>query len=126
MRAMTAMVFAGCVLAAGAAEAYPALTTAPTTMRASPSFHAAVVQSIPANAEIEVNGCGQVWCSASWRDLSGFVHVTVVGAPPVDMAAPPPVYAPPPVVIAPPIAPYYGWGWRPGWGGYGYGYRHYY
>jgi uncharacterized protein YraI len=100
----------------GPAAATPAMTTAPTVMRDAPRSHAHVVQSIPANAQIDVSGCGKVWCSASWRDMSGFVAaraVSTAGGPPVYADAPPPPG--PPVVVAPPvvIAPYWGWGW--GW-----------
>jgi uncharacterized protein YraI len=103
---------------AGPALASPAMTVMPTVMRQSPSSHSAVLQSIPANAQIDVSGCGAVWCTASWRDISGFVPARAVAA---DQSAPPPEYygAPPPVVIAP--VPFY-------FGGYGYGHhwRHYY
>ena len=51
-------------------------------MRAAPSFNAAVVQSIPANAQIDVTNCGKMWCSASWRDIPGFVRVTALAPPP--------------------------------------------
>jgi hypothetical protein len=95
-------------------------------MRAAPDFHSAAVQTIPANAEIDVTGCGQTWCSASWRDISGFVRANTFAASP---DAPPPPYPGGPAVVAPPvvIAPYWGWGWHGGWGwGGGWGYRHYY
>jgi hypothetical protein len=114
---------------AGAALASPAMTIEPTTMRQSPNSHAAVVQSIPPNAQIEITGCGKVWCSASWRDIPGFVRASSInatpGAPPlVNSYAPPPpppgpVYVgPPPLVIAP-----FGCCWG---GPYGYGWRRYY
>lgn len=121
---MRRLVVASCfsLAFAGAAMAEPAMTTKPTQMRASPSSHAHVVQSIPANAQIDVSGCGAVWCSASWRDLSGFVPAKAVvanagGAPLVYSDPPPPVYAPPPVVFAPFGCCFYG---------YGYGWHHYY
>ena len=108
---------------AGPALAGPALTIAPAEMRAAPDPYARVVQSIPANAEIEVRNCGEIWCSASWRDIHGFVRASVISAGP---EAPPAVYpAPPPaVVVAPPVvvAPF-GWGYAYGWG---HPWRHYY
>jgi len=105
------------VAAGGTATAEPAMTNAPTRMRESPSPQARVVQEIPANAQIDVQGCGRVWCSASWRDISGFVAVRSVSlddaGPLVDAPPPRPVYVGPPVVVAP-----CGFGW-------GYGWRHY-
>ena len=95
-----------------AAWATPAMTTAPTAMRAAPSAHSRVVQSIPANAQIDIEDCGRYWCNASWRDVSGFVPVNVVaaGGPPVYRAPPPPpAYYGPPVVVAPFGFGYYGW-----------------
>lgn len=102
---------------AAPALASPAMTVMPTLMRQSPSSHSAILQSIPANAEIDVSGCGTAWCTASWRNISGFVPTRAVAA---DQGAPAPgYYAPPPVVVAP--VPFF-------YGGYGYGHhwRHYY
>ena len=101
---------------AGSALAGPAMTTTNTLMRESPNSHARVVQPIPANAQIDVQGCGPVWCSASWRNMDGFVRVSAVapgGGPPLAYGGPPP---PPPVVVAPfGFGYYYGWGhpWHP-------------
>ena len=119
------------LIMAGGALASPAMTIMPTTMRQSPNSKAAVVQSIPANAEIDITGCGKIWCSASWKDIPGFVRASSINAAPgaaplVDADTPPPppaaVYVgPPPLVVAP-----FGCCWGPGWG-YGWGYRrHYY
>jgi len=117
-------------LLASAALASPAMTIVPTTMRQSPNSHAAAVQSIPANAVIDVTGCGKVWCSASWKDLPGFVKASSINSAPgavplIDADEPPPpppgVYeGPPPLIVAP-----FGCCWGgPGWG-WGY-HRHYY
>jgi hypothetical protein len=106
----------------GPALAGPALTVASAEMRDAPNPYARVVQSIPANAEIEVRNCGEIWCSASWRDIHGYVRASVISAGP---EAPPVGYPPPPaVVVAPPvvIAPF-GWGYGYGWG---HPWRHYY
>ena len=112
-------------LAIGHALASPAVTATPTIMRASPSSKAAVVQAIPANAEIEVDGCGKVWCHASWRSRAGFVRVEAVAALPAGEPYPP--EPPPPVVVAPFYPPPYPWGpgyyYGPGVG-FGFGYHH--
>ena len=100
---------------AGAAFAHPAMTTMDTQMRESPDAHAHVVQAIPAHAQIDVEGCGPVWCSASWRDVPGYVRADAVvpgaGGPLHASPGPPP---PPPVVVAP-FGFFWGWGhpWRP-------------
>lgn len=93
----------------GSALASPAMTTIATQMREAPNVKAAVVQTIPANAEIDVTGCGKIWCSASWRDLPGFVRANAISAAPgaaplVYSDYPPPpstIYVAPPLVVAP-------------------------
>jgi len=107
---------------AGPARATPAVTNASTLMREAPDSHARVVQSIPASAEIDLVGCGKAWCSASRRDIDGFVRASVVseappGPPLAYQDAPPP---PPPLVVAP-----FGWSWGYGYG-WGHPWRHYY
>ncbi len=121
LRGSTALCLASALC--GPAAATPAMTTSPTVMRDAPSSRAHVVQSIPGNAEIDIGGCGKVWCSASWRDISGFVAARVVST----AGGPPPVYADepplgPPVEVGPPVfvAPF-GWGY-----GYGWHRRYYY
>ncbi len=113
----------------GPSFADPAVTTAWSAMRRAPSGHSRVVQSVPANAQIDLLNCSGEWCYASWRDLSGYIPAfavagaaapaPVVAAPPAVVAAPPVVVAGPPVVVAPAFGwggPYvgfgYGWGWR--------------
>ena len=94
------------VACAGAAFANPAMTTVETQMRESPNARARIVQPIPANAQIDVDGCGPVWCSASWRNIPGFVRADAVVAGGVGLR---PAYhrpPPPPLVIAP-----FGFGW---------------
>lgn len=89
------------------AIASPGLTIVATGMRAAPNSHSALVQSIPRNAEIDIGGCGPIWCSASWRNIEGFVRASAIeqapGAPPFTYydAPPPVVVAPPPVFFAP-------------------------
>jgi len=79
-------------LAAGVAAANPAMTAEDTTMRAAPSAHARAVQSIPANAQIDLGECREHWCAASWKNLEGWVRVESVAAnsEPLVGAAPPP------------------------------------
>ena len=108
-------IFVGSVLGvalAGPTLAAPALTIAPAEMRNAPNPRARVVEFVPANAEIEVRNCGEVWCSASWRDIHGFLPANAAsggpGAPPVVFQEGPP---PSPVVVAP-----FGWGFAYGWG----------
>jgi hypothetical protein len=107
----------------GPALAEPAITTGPAAMRRAPSAHSRIVQTIPGNAQIDVESCSGGWCYASWRNLFGYVPAFAVaqGGPP-PMAAPPP----PVVVAAPPIvvAPAFGWGGPYVGGGWGYGWRH--
>lgn len=63
------------VLAPTAALAAPAVTTAPTTLRAGPAFDFPVVDEIPSEARVNVHGCvrGYRWCDISWRDARGWV-----------------------------------------------------
>ncbi|HLW90064.1 MAG TPA: hypothetical protein VKS78_02025 [Roseiarcus sp.] len=97
----------------------PALTTAPSAMRAAPSPRAHIVQNVPPRAEIDLSNCSKNWCYVSWRNMFGYLPVSVVAAGPNE--APPPGYAPGPPVYPPPpvVAP---WGWGPffGYGGYGH------
>ena len=113
---VAAALVAGALFALAApARANPALTVVPATMRAAASRHAPVVQAVPANAEIDIQGCGPRWCYGSWRGLSGYLPTFAVqGAPPV--AAPPPAFGfappPPPIVTPGPILispPAYRW-----------------
>jgi len=116
-----------CVGLVGPSFAAPATTTAWSNMRHAPSGHSRVIQSVPANAQIDLVNCSGDWCFASWRGLSGYIPsfaVAEVGPPPGVAAAPPIVAAAPPVVVAPSVVgpawswggPYvgvgYGWGWQ--------------
>lgn len=100
----------------------PALTVAPTVMRAAPSVRARPVQEVPANAQVDLNSCSGSWCYSSWRNVFGYLPVNSIEVLPY-ATAPPAVVVPAPPVIAPPVvvAP-----WGPGYGyryGYGYGWR---
>ena len=134
MRAVTLRRFAFaaglCVGLAGSALADPAMTTTQSSMRREPAPHSRIVQTVPADAQIDVQSCAGGWCYASWRNLFGWIPAYAVAdaGPPPYPVAPPPVAVAPPVVIAPPVVvgPGYGYGWgHPyGWGGgYGYGWR---
>ncbi len=106
-------------LAPAAALASPAQTVRPMTMFQGPSSHSAIVQSIPPNAQIDVQSCGKTWCYGSWRQMPGFVlarGLAFNGGPAPYTDAPPPAYgyAPPP----PPPVEYRPWGWA---GGYSVG-----
>jgi hypothetical protein len=82
-------------LSASAAAAQPAMTAVPVAMRAAPHSHARIVQDIPANAQIDVEGCRDSWCAASWRNVEGYIRVEAIGAPgddPLVDAPPPPPY----------------------------------
>lgn len=101
--------------------AAPALTTAPATMHRAPNPNSRVVQTIPPNAQIDIENCGPDWCYGSWRHLFGYVPAFAVAQGGSPMISPPP---PPLVVAAPPIIlePTFGWGggyvgggWGPGW-----------
>ena len=80
---------------ASAALADPAMTTAPSAMRAAPSPRAHVVQNVPERAEIDLSNCSRNWCYASWRNIFGYLPVSVVAAGPNE-AGPPPGYPPGP------------------------------
>jgi len=56
------------------AFAAPAETARATWMHDAPTGWAPIVQSLPANAEIDVESCGRQWCLASWREISGYVQ----------------------------------------------------
>jgi hypothetical protein len=113
----------------GPAFADPAITVASSNMRRAANPHSAVVQAVPANAQIDIQSCGGDWCYGSWRGFYGFLPSFAVaqGGPP---AGPPVVFAPPPppLVVAAPFVmapsppvhfwggPYAGVGWGYGWG----------
>ena len=107
----------------------PAITTASSNMRRAANPYSAIVQHVPANAQIDIQSCGGGWCYGSWRNLYGFLPAFAVaqGGPPAFAPPPPVVYgAPPPpfvvtapVVVAPPPVHYWGgpyvgvgWGWQ--------------
>jgi hypothetical protein len=101
-----------CAGAAAPCNAGPAITTAPAAMRRAPNAHSHIVQTVPANAQIDLENCSAGWCSASWRNLFGYIPAFAVAE------AGPPMIAPP-VVVAPAFewgGPYVGGGFGYGWG----------
>ena len=105
------------------AAASPAITIRSTIMRAAPTARAKIVQSIPQDAQIDVQRCEGSWCYAAWRDLFGFVAATSTAPLPL---APPPTYAGPisdygPYWCGAPYyrGPEYGWGYYGGHHAYG-------
>lgn len=135
------------LLLAGAAAARPGVAATTVNLRADSSTTSAVLAKIPAGARIDVGDCTGDWCAVTFQGKSGFAIATAldttrraVSRPPVrrPVAGPPPAYdpydddyvavAPRPYVVGPPavvVAPgpyYFGYGYRPYWGG-GYGYR---
>ena len=100
-----------------------AMTGAPVAMRAAPSGKAAVVQRVPASAEIEVvRNAARGWCQASWRHLSGYIpaEAVVLGPPPATLPGnemPPPVVYVQPTYVTPPA-----WRWTGAYVGTNFGF----
>ena len=100
-----------------------AMTGAPVAMRAAPSGKAAVVQRVPASAEIEVDkNCRRGWCRASWRHLSGYIpaEAVVLGPPPATLPGdemPPPFVYVQPTWTTPPV-----WRWTGAYVGTNFGF----
>ena len=100
-----------------------AMTGSRVTMRAAPSGKAAVVQRVPASAEIEVDKrCPRGWCRASWRHLSGYIpaEAVVLGPPPATLPGdemPPPFVYVQPTWITPPV-----WRWTGAYVGTNFGF----
>jgi hypothetical protein len=102
---LAAAAFAAVALTAGSAAADIVWTSAPSLMRRAPNPASRVVQEVPPSAQVDVRGCFDGWCRASWRHRAGYIPAYAVSGAPAPMAvAPPPpgVYAPPPIVYAPP------------------------
>jgi hypothetical protein len=82
-------------------------------MRAAPSGKARVVQNVPARAEIDLSNCSKYWCYASWRDVFGYLPVSVVTGRSAEAPPPEALGPPPPVVVG--WGPFYGYGWYRHW-----------
>jgi uncharacterized protein YraI len=96
-------------LAAAPAAADPAVTTTAATMHGAPSSKSRLVQTVPANAEIDLNYCSKAWCYVSWRDRFGYLPASAITVQPYPGA---PIGGPPPIA---------GSGWGGGWGPFYYG-----
>ena len=84
----------------------------PVAMRAGPSDNAAIVQRLPASAEIALGKCARRWCRASWRNRPGYIpaDAVVLGPPPATVPGnemPPPVVYALPTYVTPPA-----WRWN--------------
>jgi hypothetical protein len=126
------------------AAAKPATVAAEVNLRKGPGTDSEVITLIPKGTMVEVGTCTNGWCQVSWNGQDGYSIATNLGlggpAPvrrrPVaaddyyDYPPPPGTYGPPPgYVVGPPVyyeapgyygpyygRPYYGPGWRGGWG----------
>jgi hypothetical protein len=126
------------------AAAKPATVAADVNLRKGPGTDNEVITLIPRGTMVEVGACTNGWCMVTWNGQDGYSIATNLGLggpPPVrrrpgppddytDYPPPPGTYGPPGYVVGPPVyyeppvyyapyygRPYYGWGWRGGWGG---------
>jgi hypothetical protein len=100
------------VVFSASALAELAMTGGPVAMRAGPSGSAAIVELIPASAEIELGKCARGWCRALWRNRPGYIPADAValGPPPATLPEnemPPPVVYALPTYVTPPA-----WRWN--------------
>jgi hypothetical protein len=110
------------VVFSASALAELAMTGGPVAMRAGPSDNAAIVQRIPASAEIELGKCARRWCRASWRNRPGYIpaDAVVLGPPPATLPGnemPPPVVYALPTYVTPPA-----WRWNGAYVGTNFGF----
>jgi len=124
------------------AAAKPATVAAEVNLRKGPGTDSEIITLIPKGTMVEVAGCTNGWCKVSWNGQDGYSIATNLGLggpPPLrrrpmvdenDYPLPPGVYDPlPGYVVGPPVyygppgyygpyfsRPYYGPGWRGGWG----------
>jgi hypothetical protein len=127
------------------AAAKPTTVVADVNMRKGPGTDSEIITLIPKGTMVEVGTCTNGWCMVTWNGQDGFSIATNLGLggpPPVRRRLPPPddyyeypppsgTYGPPPgYVVGPPVyyepppvyyspyyvRPYYGGGWRGGWG----------
>lgn len=66
------------LLATAAAHAQPQLNKFTTYMHAGPGKDWAVLDEIPANTTIDVQGCGQGWCRVRYGGAWGWVTMSVL------------------------------------------------
>ena len=127
-------------LATSLAAAKPATVVADVNLRKGPGTDSEVVTLIPKGTTVEVGTCTNGWCMVSYNGMDGYSIAPNLGLaprpvrrpaggpddPPPPGAYPPPpgyvaggpvYYDPPPVYVGPYYyRPYYGYGWRGGWG----------
>jgi hypothetical protein len=119
------------------AAAKPTTVVSDVNLRKGPGTDSEVITLIPKGTMVEVGTCTNGWCMVTWNGQDGYSIATNLGLgpPPVrrrpmpddyDYPPPPGTYGPPPgYVVGPPVyygpppvyyGPYYGGGWRGGWG----------
>src|ERR1700681_4756204 len=130
-------------LAVELAAAKPATVAAEVNLRKGPGTDSEIITLIPKGTMVEVGTCNNGWCQVSWNGQDGYSIATNLGLggpprvrrrpmgdaydypppprpygpPPGYVVGPPVYYGPPPVYYSPYYArPYYGGGWRGGWG----------
>jgi hypothetical protein len=124
-------------LATGAAAAKTVTVAAEVNLRKGPGTDSEVITLIPKGTMVEVGTCTNGWCMVSYNGMDGYSIAPNLGLAPrpvrrppdYDYPPPPGVYPPPPAyVVGPPVyydpppygpyyyRPYYGLGWRGGWG----------
>lgn len=125
-------------LATSLAAAKPVTVVADVNLRKGPGTDSEVVTLIPKGTMVEVGTCTNGWCMVTYNGMDGYSIAPNLGLAPRpvrrppgyadDYPPPPGVYPPPPAyVVGPPVydppyvgpyyyRPYYGYGWRGGWG----------
>jgi hypothetical protein len=130
-------------LSASLAVAKPATVASDVNLRKGPGTDSEIITLIPKGTMVEVGTCTNGWCMVTWNGQDGYSIATnlglagpppvrrrpmpddydyppppgTYGPPPGYMVGPPVYYGPPPVYYSPYYArPYYGGGWRGGWG----------
>jgi uncharacterized protein YraI len=89
-------------LSAELAAAAPTRVISNTNLRQGPGTTFGVLATVPGGNVVEVTGCAQLWCTAHWRGLTGYMIATNL-----DLGGPgAPVVSGPAVVVEP--APYFG------------------
>lgn len=120
-------------LATSLAAAKPVTVVADVNLRKGPGTDSEVVTLIPKGTMVEVGTCTNGWCMVTYNGMDGYSIAPNLGLAPrpvrrpvsADDYPPPPGYVagspiyydPPPVYVGPYYyRPYYGYGWRGGWG----------
>jgi uncharacterized protein YraI len=132
--ALSAAVLAA--VSADLAAAKPATVASDVNLRKGPGTDSEIITLIPKGTMVEVGTCTNGWCMVTWNGQDGFSIATNLGLggpppvrrrpmpddyeyppPPGYVVGPPVYYEPPPAYYSPYyVRPYYGPGWRGGWG----------